>query len=818
MSRAEELYLRARTHANRGSPTQARRLLQRAGQLSSSADLTARIDLTRAYLEAETAGQPTGVALGQALLERPGLSEETLGLVHSQLGLMWMRMGEGDRALEAFARALELLPPSGEYVGRVLLNRGNVHLQRGRVTQAVADFTGAHEHLVGDDVQVTRAKAGHNLGYARLLSGDLVGAVAGIDEAAQVLSAISPAYRATVEQDRAEILTAAGRPREAARALARAAEAYGSRRLRTSQAECELTLAWTLLREDPARARVVARRSARRFRGQASPVRAMRADAAALVAEISAGGTSPALLRRADALAAELRGHGHRQDATVLELQGARVAVRRGALAEARARLERVPTGGTLPVTTRLLVREVRAELARARGDGRRARHHVRAGLADLHTWQSSFGSLDLQSTLVGHGRALASQGLELAVEDGDPLLLLEWSERARALVGRVAPVHPPADPQVADDLTELRLLHGAGPERRTTAGRRAEELRDRVRRQQWHTEGPHAVTEPARAEELRVALGDDDAVLLAHVVVCERVVALALSPGDAAVLDLGPLAPLRDRLDGLASDLTMAAAHRDSPLAAPLRASLHDRLALVAQQLVAPLLPHLGDGRVVMTPSGALAGTPWSLLPGLRGRPLTIPPSATRWLDLRGAPAPRRVGLVAGPGVARGEEEVTRAAAAWPGSTVLCGDDAGTERVAALAAEVDLLHVAGHGRHTGENPLFSAVELLDGPWFGYDLDLLARTPSTVVLSACELGRVSVRSGEEAIGMSAAWLHAGARTVLSSPVLVADDVACETFARWHALVATGTAPADALARVVEAADDVVPVLSFGGGW
>ena len=38
----------------------------------------------------------------------------------------------------------------------------------------------------------------------------------------------------------------------------------------------------------------------------------------------------------------------------------------------------------------------------------------------------------------------------------------------------------------------------------------------------------------------------------------------------------------------------------------------------------------------------------------------------------------------------------------------------------------------------------------------------------------------------------AAWLHAGARTVLSSPVLIADDVACEALARWHALVAAGT--------------------------
>ena len=119
----------------------------------------------------------------------------------------------------------------------------------------------------------------------------------------------------------------------------------------------------------------------------------------------------------------------------------------------------------------------------------------------------------------------------------------------------------------------------------------------------------------------------------------------------------------------------------------------------------------------------------------------------------------------------------------------MLCDDDATAARVAELAAEVDVLHLAGHGRHTGENPLFSAVELADGPWFGYDIDLLPRAPSTVVLSACELGRVTVRSGEEAIGMSAAWLHAGARTVLSSPVLIADDVACEAMGRWHTLVA-----------------------------
>jgi hypothetical protein len=361
------------------------------------------------------------------------------------------------------------------------------------------------------------------------------------------------------------------------------------------------------------------------------------------------------------------------------------------------------------------------------------------------------------------------------------------------------------------EDLTQLRLLAAADVDR-------AEELRRRVRERQWHAPGPGAVVEPTTLDEVRGALAEDDSVLVAFLVVRDRVNALVVANGDAVLVDGGALGPLRERLDALTADLTMAAGHRDDALAVPLRAGLRAGLEAVSEQLVDPLADLLGDRRVVLTPSGALAGTPWSLLPGLLGRPLTIPPSATRWLDLRGAAHPERAGLVAGPKVERGEEEVARAAVGWGRPEVLTGPAATSEHVAEMAARVDVLHLAGHGRHTRENPLFSAIELYDGPWFGYDIDQLAQVPSTVVLSACELGRVSVRSGEEAIGMSAAWLHAGARTVLSSPVLVADDVACEAMAEWHAQVARGAAPADALAEVVAAADDVVPMLSFGGGW
>ena len=197
-----------------------------------------------------------------------------------------MRTGETDQAMEAFAQAVDLPPEATTSATPCSTAATSTSSTPG--APAAADFAAARDELDGPGLELDQAKAEHNLGYARLLPGDLVGAISMIDDAADVLSASSVINRATVEQDRAEILTAAGRPREAITALETAATAYGSRRLRTFQAECELTLAWTLLREDPARARVVARRAARRFRGQASPARALRADAAALVAEIAA--------------------------------------------------------------------------------------------------------------------------------------------------------------------------------------------------------------------------------------------------------------------------------------------------------------------------------------------------------------------------------------------------------------------------------------------------------------------------------------------------------------------------------------------------
>ncbi len=794
----------------------ARALLGRARRSAGDdVNLLALISLSDAYLDAELNGVGAAIPACRELLTAPGLTEETRGRIWAQLGLLQMRGGDAPGAERSFSEAIERLQESPEHLGRTLLNRGTLHLGQHHAAAAVADFRGAADEFARSGLGIQAAKAAHNVGYASLLEGDLVDALAAMEAAARVLAPLSDVSRAQGEQDRAEVLLAAGRPREAASALHAAADAYGRQRLRRFQAECEYVLARTLLREDPREARVVARRSARRFASHGAPAWADRAEALAIAASIRTGVRAPSVLARADELVAALRDEGLDGEADQLALIATRLVLRRGDLDDAEQRLARVRLTEDAPIPLRLLRHEVRADLATARRRRADARREITQGLTALHRWQSSFGSLDLQSTLVGHGRGLATRGLTSALDDGRPELVYEWSERARALVGRVTPVRPPRDEEIAADLAALRQL--------APGDRRRGELADRIARHSWAAPGGGEVGEPAPLGELQAGLGKG-AALVAYVAAPRRLAGLVVTDIDATVVDLGDVSALRNRLDAVSADLDMAASRSEGPMAAAIRASLHRSLDEVARHLVAPVLPLVGDRRLVLTPAGSLAGTPWTLLPGFVGRPLTIPSSATHWLRHGDGSPHARLGLVAGPRVDRAAEEVQRAAQAWAGSggepEVLLGTDASADRVAALAERVDVLHLAGHGRHSGENPLFSAVELADGPWFGYDIDSLAHTPSTVVLSACELGRVSVRSGEEAVGMTAAWLHAGVHHVLSSPALVADEVACEALARWHGLVAAGAAPAEALANVGEElrSGPPLPFLCFGRGW
>jgi tetratricopeptide (TPR) repeat protein len=794
----------------------ARRLLDRASELALEPDLVARIDASRAFLCAEQGDLHGAVGLCDRALARPGVSLETRGVLHSQRALVLLRIGETASALAAFGVGIAMLTDPLE-LGKAYINRGNVHLARGAGRHAAEDLTTAVSLLRRGGNEVEAAMAEHNLGYADLLSGDLVSALHHMDAVLPVLLPLSQVGAAICNQDRAEVLMAAGLARRAMAALDEAARTFGQHRMPHRRGEAELIIARAALAEDPARALAAARAARARFARMDAPALRLKAEALVHGAEVRLGRTRPSLLRRAEALTADLEALALRWWALDLRLDTALVAMRRGDLEDARSRLAaiRVPAGA--PLGVRLRERDVRAALAERTGRRADALAHLRRGLAELHEWQSSFGSLDLQTMVTGHGRRLAVRGLRVAVASGSPGVLFEWSERARTLASRVQPVRVTGDEQVQADLVELRALAGAEDTASADPTRRAE-LRQRVRERAWQHRGSGAYDEPATLADVQSRLGDGRA-LVAHVVTAQEVAALVVTAGWARVVDLGPRAALDALIGGLLPDLDMAAAELPAMFADAIRAELRSRLARLDDVLLAPLAEELGDRHLVLTPSGVLAAVPWTILPTNRGRPVTVAQSATSWLSRTGTPLRSgSAGFVAGPRVAQAEAETSAAAQAWPGATVLHGAEASASAVSELAGRVDVLHVSAHGRHSSENPLFSGFELADGPWFGYDIDQLASVPDVVLLSACEVGRSTLRGGEELIGMTAAWLHAGSRCVIASAAAINDVVAHDVLVAVHRELSAGHLPAAALARALRQVDPdgpPAPLICFG---
>jgi tetratricopeptide (TPR) repeat protein len=793
----------------------ARRFLERARDRAVEPDLVARIEASRAFLTVELGDLTGALEVCDAALAMEGVTFETSGVLHSQRALVLLRQGETAAALDAFGVGIAMLTDPVE-LGKAHINRGNLYLARGAGNDAAQDFATAVS-LLRSSNPLEAAMAEHNLGYADLLSGDLVSALDHMDAVRPTLLPLSQVSVAICNQDRAEVLMAAGMTRAALAALDEAARTFGQHRMPHRRGEAELILARTALADDPARALVAARAARARFARMDAPALRLKAEALVHGAEVRLGRTGPSLIRRAEALSRNLEALALRWWALDIELDAALVAMRRGELAEAAGRLHAIRVPARAPLAVRLRERDVRAALAERTGRRGDALSHLRRGLADLHEWQSSFGSLDLQTMVTGHGRRLAVRGLRVAVASGDPEVLFEWSERARTLASRVQPVRVPGDEDVQGHLRELRTLASTEDPSPSGAARQSE-LRQRVRERAWQHRGSGEYDDPASLDEVRSHLGTGRA-LVAHVVTNREVAALVVTDEAASVVRLGPRSALDMLTGGLLPDLDMAAAELPGMFAEAIRSELRGRLGRLDDLLLAGLIDVAGDRELVLTPSGALAAVPWSILPSNRGRAVTVAQSATSWLLRTASPLhSASAGFVAGPRVAQADAETSAAASAWPGATVLHGPEATASAVSGLAGSVDVLHVSAHGRHSSENPLFSGFELADGPWFGYDIDQLTSVPDVVLLSACEVGRSTLRGGEELIGMTAAWLHAGSRCVIASAAAINDVVAHDVLVAVHRGLSSGLHPAAALAAALAQVDldgPPAPLVCFG---
>jgi tetratricopeptide (TPR) repeat protein len=747
--------------------------LRRAVAIARRAELRAREDEARQSLALSLAhAGRTAAALREADRATGARAVATRALILSHAG----RHAE---AVAAYTAALAGLRADRPWRARALNNRGIDRAFLGDLSGARADLERAAELFEGLGLALSTADTLHNLGWVAGRAGDVPGALALLDRAAERFRA-GDWPRADLESDRCEILLGAGLLDEARAAASRAVRELGRLRLPVALADARLRYAAALAAfGDLDAAAEEARAAERAFRRQG------RARFAALARFESARAAGrPAGLRRA---IAALDAAGWRDAADDARISLARVAP------SPRVAVRPGPT-----LRERLRVREARALAAAARGDVTQALRDARAGLRLLAASRALLGAADLRAGAARSGEHLAALGLRLALEHRSPAVAFSWAEETRARALDLPPVRPPDDPELARAVADARRLAAAANEA-ALSGEDARLLRraqagaeDAVRRRLRHLRG--AAAPVTRLD--RSLIGDR--TLIEYAVSDDRLVALVVTGGRIRRHDLGSVGAATREIAALrfALDRIAIGAGRERALEAAHAARRHAAGAL-DEMLIGPLG---ATGReLVIVPTGALHALAWSVLPSLAGRIFAVAPSAAAWT--RAAAIGDRAGhdvVIAGPGLRAAEAEVADIAAARPGTRLLVEPSA-EEALAALDG-ARLAHVAAHGEFRADNPLFSCLHLADGPLTAYDLQRLRQPPLVLVLSSCESGLTGVAAGDELLGLAAVLLASGTRAVIASTALVPDAETRELMLRLHAALSDGASPAAALAR------------------
>ena len=133
----------------------------------------------------------------------------------------------------------------------------------------------------------------------------------------------------------------------------------------------------------------------------------------------------------------------------------------------------------------------------------------------------------------------------------------------------------------------------------------------------------------------------------------------------------------------------------------------------------------------------------------------------------------------------------------------MLTGASATTRAVTEGLVGASLAHIVAHGRFRHDNPLWSTIELADGPLSVYELELIDHTPPVMVLASCDSGVGGPRGGDQLLGLSQTLLRMGTRSIVASVNLVPDDPTTTTaLVALHEDLARGVEPSASLATRV----------------
>lgn len=755
----------------------------------------------------DTAGAMDAIGESVHLLEGAALARALV-----QRSTILYRAGDLAGARRDLEEAAPVLEAMGDevWLAHLYSNRGILHGYRGDAASAERDLLRARALFERRGQRSAAAEAVQNLGWVASIAGDVVMALRYLDEAEEEFTRQGHSLGELL-RDRAIALMSVHLTAEARTLSEAAARRLHREGLDAAFAEALVEAARaSALDGDDVAARTGAESAAEEFDRQGRASWSLLARYLVLEVRARQGELAARDLVSVDAICDELQAAGLERESRHARLLLLRLAAEMGELGVAeRIGPLAVRSRGSGPIDVRVDAWSGLAALRRARGDLRGASSAARAGLRVVDAYQAAIGASEMRVAVAGHTRFLAAIGLELAYRSGRPRRVFAWMERTRAGALRFPAVRPPDDARLAEDLARLRRIDTELRADPDSPSRPVLE-RDRVRvqesiRRRSRTVSPTAHPDDGAPEmkDIAAALGDALLVEIDQFAGCYH--AVTVWRGRSSHRLLGHVVDVSRALDALRAGLARSASR---PKGTPSRAAadeLVDAAVDDLDELLVPVLPSRATS-VVLVPSAELHAVPWGLLPTLRGRPVSVAPSARLWLERSRRSGRRGHGaiVVGGPGLPGASREARDVAASYGAATRFTARSSRVEDVLRALDGARVAHIVAHGSFRADNPLFSSLRLADGGLTVYDLERVRRLPLVMVLSACNSGIQAVRPGNETMGIVAGLLGAGVRTVIASTGLVPDTSAtARTMVELHRRLARGAPPAASLAAAQE---------------
>jgi CHAT domain-containing protein len=392
-----------------------------------------------------------------------------------------------------------------------------------------------------------------------------------------------------------------------------------------------------------------------------------------------------------------------------------------------------------------------RARARRTEGDIRGCRADLDRGIGELERQRESLPEGEARWGAFEAAPELFDDAIDRAIDDGDVPAAFAYSERARA--------------------RSLVKTFGASP--------------------------------AATVKQLQ-----RDTVVVEYATLPSRSVVFVASAGavEAKIIPRG-----RDDVARSADALTRAARSRDAQ-------ALAHAISEVSVALIAPVASRLvSEPTIVFVPDHATSTIPFNALRDETGAYLIerhrviIAPGAAAFVSASlHAPAPGRpstalimngAGAPDVPSLPYAKSEAAAIARLYPQPTRL--EDAGLDRVAALARDAEVVHFTGHAIGDPEGLEPASIILQDGgKALHMNVSAIAalklRRARVVVLAGCATARGVRRSAEGVVSVAYAFLSAGAPSVVAALWDIDDEAAASFFSRLHEKIARGVPSADAL--------------------